>query len=108
MGGREKVVWGTEHNDCYSGFANLLLVLYTGVAYFMYLQKKLFSCFKGTEGPKSLVEYSNDWQHTAERYDGKCANFFGSLLFYTASATIWTAVLIMTPLTWFVDKVSSN
>lgn len=108
LGKREKKVCGTRHNGFYHGFANLLLVLYTGFAYITYLPYKLFSHLKGTDGPKSLVEYTNNLQNKAEQHGETCANFLSLVLSYIISAVIWAAALVITPLTWAVDKVASK
>jgi len=108
LGKREEKVCGTRHNGFYSSFANLFLVLYTGFAYLTHLPKKLFSHLKGTDSPKSLREYANDLQHTAEKHGNICAEFLSLVLSCIMSAVIWTAALVVTPLTWAVDKVSSK
>lgn len=108
LGKREKKVCGTRHNGLYHGFANLLLVLYTGVAYLTYLPVKLISHLKGTDGPKSLVEYTNNLQNKAEQHGETCANFLSLVLSYIISAVIWAAALVITPLTWAVDKAYAS
>ncbi|MDM8334844.1 hypothetical protein [Wolbachia pipientis] len=108
LGRREKGVCGVKHNELYSSFANLFLVFYTGFAYLMYLPHKLFSHLRGTNRPESLVGYTNNLQNKAEQHGETCAKFLSLVLSYIVSAVIWTVALIVTPLTWAVDKVSSR
>ncbi|WCR58623.1 MAG: hypothetical protein PG978_000037 [Wolbachia endosymbiont of Ctenocephalides felis wCfeF] len=83
-------------------------MLYTGAAYLAYLPHKLFSYLRGINGPESLVGYANNFQNKAEQHGETCAKFISSVLSYVISAAIWTAALVVTPLTWAVDKVSSK
>lgn len=108
LGKREKKVCGTKHNGLYSSFANLFLVFYTGFAYLMYLPHKLFSHLRGTNGPESLVGYTNNLQNKAEQHGETCAKFLSLVSSYIISAVIWAAALVVTPLTWAIDKVSSK
>ncbi|KAF5269457.1 hypothetical protein FQR65_LT18903 [Abscondita terminalis] len=79
-----------------------------GVAYLTYLPVKLISHLKGTDGPKSLLWYTNNLQNKAEQHGETCAKFLSLVLSYIISAVIWAAALIITPLTWAVDKVASK
>ncbi|MFP3035853.1 MAG: hypothetical protein ACEY3A_02360 [Wolbachia sp.] len=67
-----------------------------------------FHILRGTNGPESLVGYANNFQNKAEQHGETCAKFISSVLSYGISAVIRTAALIVTPLTWTVDKVSSK
>ncbi|MCA4774475.1 hypothetical protein [Wolbachia endosymbiont of Mansonella perstans] len=108
LGKREKRVYGTRHNELYAGFANLLLVLHTGTAYLAYLPHKLFSYLREKNGPESLVGYANNFQDKAEKRGDTCAKFLSLVSSYIISVVIWTAALVITPITWTVDKVSSK
>ncbi len=108
LGNRKEAIKGRAHNASSYVFANSLLVLYTGAAYIAYLPHKLFSHLRGTSGPESLVGYANNFQNKAEQHGETCAKFISSVLSYIISAVIWAAALVVTPLTWAVDKVSSK
>ncbi|QOD37860.1 hypothetical protein [Candidatus Wolbachia massiliensis] len=108
LGRRKKRVDGKEYNLDYANVTNLLLVLYTGFAYLTYLPRKLLSHFEGPDSPKSFVEYANNLQGNAERHGEPVAKFLSLALSCIISAVVWTAALVITPLTWAVDKVSSK
>ncbi|MGL9717978.1 MAG: hypothetical protein ACR5K9_04750 [Wolbachia sp.] len=55
-----------------------------------------------------MVGYSNTLSNKALEYSTKVADFIGTVLSYAISAVIWTAALVVTPITWAVDKVSSK
>ncbi|MDR2977940.1 MAG: hypothetical protein LBU56_00580 [Rickettsiales bacterium] len=52
--------------------------------------------------------YSNTLSKKAWDHSKKVAVFVNTVLSYAVSAVIWTAALVVTPLTWAVDKVSSK
>jgi len=108
LGKREKKVCGTKHNGLYSSFANLFLVFYTGFAYLSYLPVKLLSKLGVMDDRGTFVNYSNNLQNKAEQHGETCAKFLSLALSCIISAVVWTAALVITPLTWAVDKVSSK
>ncbi|WP_168456227.1 hypothetical protein [Wolbachia endosymbiont of Ctenocephalides felis wCfeJ] len=91
--------------------ANIVLQpLYLAFAYLSYWPAKGLAKVtdKFSFEEKSLVDYSNTLSKKAGEHSGKVAEFVGAVLSYAVSAVIWTAALVVTPITWTVDKVSSK
>ncbi|MDR2609608.1 MAG: hypothetical protein LBC06_03375 [Rickettsiales bacterium] len=88
----------------------VLQPLYLAFAYLSYWPAKGLAKVtdKFSFEEKSLVDYSNTLSEKALEHSGKVADFVKTVLSYAVSAIIWTAALIVTPLTWAVDKVSSK
>ncbi|MDG7053065.1 MAG: hypothetical protein LKM45_04245 [Wolbachia endosymbiont of Alcedoecus sp.] len=90
----------------------VLQPLYLAFAYLSYWPAKglakLTDKFGLKDNTESLVGYSNTLSDKACYHSAKIANFVNTVLSFAVSAVIWTAALVVTPLTWTVDKVSSK
>ncbi|MGL9761700.1 MAG: hypothetical protein ACR5LB_05895 [Wolbachia sp.] len=93
--------------------ANIVLQpLYLAFAYLSYWTAKgltkVIDKFGLKDNAESLVGYSNTLSNKADEHSEKVAEFVNSVLSYAISAVIWTAALVVTPLTLAIDKVSSK
>ncbi|MDR1139041.1 MAG: hypothetical protein LBJ80_01720 [Rickettsiales bacterium] len=90
----------------------VLQPLYLAFAYLSYWPAKglakVTDKFGLKDNTESLVDYSNTLSEKALEHSGKVAEFVKTVLSYAISAVIWTAALVVTPITWAVDKVSSK
>ncbi|MDR0288879.1 MAG: hypothetical protein LBH78_02410 [Rickettsiales bacterium] len=90
----------------------VLQPLYLAFAYLSYWPAKglakVTDKFGLKDNTESLVGYSDTLLRKALKHSEKVADFVGTALSYAVSAVIWTAALVVTPLTWAVDKVSSK
>uniref|UniRef100_A0A3B0JCG8 Uncharacterized protein n=1 Tax=Wolbachia endosymbiont of Aleurodicus dispersus TaxID=1288877 RepID=A0A3B0JCG8_9RICK len=57
---------------------------------------------------ESLIDYSFMLSNKAWDLSGALAQFVNAVLSYAVSAVIWAAALVITPLTWAIDKVASK
>ncbi|NSM56280.1 hypothetical protein HET73_01310 [Wolbachia endosymbiont of Atemnus politus] len=55
-----------------------------------------------------MVGYLNKLSEKAVKHSIKIADFIYTTLSYAVNAVIWAAALVVTPLIWAVDKVSSK
>ncbi|MDR3131685.1 MAG: hypothetical protein LBU02_01130 [Rickettsiales bacterium] len=110
---------GRKHRNCgMIGLAVLALTnivlqpLYLAFAYLSYWPAKglakVTDKFGLKDNTESLVGYSNTLSDKAWDHSIKVADFVKTVLSYAVSAVIWTVALIVTPITWAVDKVSSK
>ncbi|WP_395462990.1 hypothetical protein [Wolbachia endosymbiont of Cantharis cryptica] len=93
--------------------ANIVLrPLYLAFAYLSYWPAKglakVTDKFDLKDNTQSLVGYSNTLSGKAWNHSEKVADFVNTVLSYAVSAVIWAAALVITPLTWAIDKVSSK
>ena len=90
----------------------VLQPLYLAFAYLSYWTAKglakVTDKFGLKDNTQSLVGYSNTLSEKALRHSEKVAEFVNTVLSCAISAVIWTAALVVTPITWTVDKVSSK
>ncbi|WP_341812041.1 hypothetical protein [Wolbachia endosymbiont (group A) of Conops quadrifasciatus] len=90
----------------------VLQPLYLAFAYLSYWpakgSAKVTDKFGLKDNTKSLVDYSSTFLDKAWEHSGKVGKFVNTVLSYVCTAVIWAAALVMTPLTWAVDKVSSK
>lgn len=90
----------------------VLQPLYLALAYLSYWPAKglakVTDKFDLKDKTKSLVDYSSTLSKKALEHSKKVARFVNVVLSYVCTAVIWATALIITPLTWAVDKVSSK
>lgn len=90
----------------------VLQSLYLALAYLSYWPAKGLAKVKDSYDLKcntrSLIDYSSILSNKAPNHSGTLAIFVNTVLSYVVSAVIWVAALVVTPLTWVIDKVASK
>ncbi|WP_265036010.1 hypothetical protein [Wolbachia endosymbiont (group A) of Anomoia purmunda] len=100
-------------SDAVSGLTNIVLQsLYLAFAYLSYWPAKglakVTDKFDLKDNTGSLIDYSKTFSDKAREHSWKVGKFVNTVLSYVCTAVIWAAALVITPLTWAVDKVSSK
>lgn len=90
----------------------ILQPLYLALAYLSYWPAKglakAIDSFDLKRNTKSLIDYSSMLSCKAWDHSSALSKFVNAVLNYAASAVIWAAALVVTPLVWTIDKVASK
>ncbi|WP_264330487.1 hypothetical protein [Wolbachia endosymbiont (group B) of Erebia ligea] len=90
----------------------ILQPLYLALAYLSYWPAKglakAIDSFDLKRNTKSFIDYSSMLSRKTWDHSSALSKFVNTVLSYVVSAVIWAAALVVTPLTWAIDKVASK
>ncbi|WP_333023553.1 hypothetical protein [Wolbachia endosymbiont of Pentidionis agamae] len=119
IGSREERMCGILPLSILLPTCMILSSTFLAFAYLSYLPakgiSKLLNCKENPgknarslkENTESLVNYANNLLHKAREYSDKIAEFCKIVVSYALSAVIWLVALVVTPLVWAGNKIST-